>query len=726
MARNLRLDIDGNSAGGQKALEEAALAAEAAAKAANHLGDEFNKAQRDAASLDRQLLETAAAAKVLAKELSNNPADKTLKAQLDATRKTAAELKSLRSDIIGDSERAASDAARIADSSAKEFSRLTSSAAKDAEKLASKAKKEFEDLVKDVTQSAPKLGELFSGGPGGFLTSGPGAAIGGPTAIVGTAAAGGLAAVGAGAAVAGAGVAGAALGDPEEFAAHWKPVVADLKAEFLDATRVFQGPGLEAIDSIDAAVKNLDLKGQFAAAVPYVHPLVEGAEEAAGYILDGVKHLTEDAGPAIATFSKDLPEIGKSIGEALDHIGSQAQGGADGLHALDSAIVDVVAGVGYFVAGAEAVTGAVKDASDSTRGFFDNIPGWVQVAIPPLALYKKLFDAVTSGSDDNAAHFGTTLQGVSAGADGVIGKMDDFGKVGGDALYTIDQRASDAAAALDRMNQAFDKSVSDALGLSNANIGAAQSFADLVSEFKKGADALDINTQKGRDNEALINSTIDTLERQREAAIAAGHGSADATAAANAAYNSQLTKLQQIIDKANGGKSAVDAFINSFRNKDFTITQHVKIVQTGSVSGAGVVSGGVPHVAGTGFARGGIRHAAAGLIVGPSNPGTVLFGEPQTGGEVLIPRKGIDAERAATLGQAAVGGYGLDVVPRGARVPPHLFSGGGGSGGPASVTVNFAGVTGPIDAVIASWVAQQLRNGGMQLVVGPGGQIKPQ
>jgi hypothetical protein len=56
----------------------------------------------------------------------------------------------------------------------------------------------------------------------------------------------------------------------------------------------------------------------------------------------------------------------------------------------------------------------------------------------------------------------------------------------------------------------------------------------------------------------------------------------------------------------------------------------------------------------------------------PTDPGTLLVGEPQTGGEWLIPRQGISQMRAAWLGQNAMGGYGLDVVPRGGTTKVEL------------------------------------------------------
>lgn len=713
MARDLKLNVDGNSGGAQRALEEAALAADAAARAANHLGDEFNKAKRDAAGLDRQLLETAVAAKALAKELAKNPADAALKKQLTAQKKVASELKNIRKDLIGDAERAAKDAEKVAGSAAKEFGKLTASAAKDAEKLASDAAKEFEKLGKSVGQTGSSIGDLFSGGGGPAA----GATIGVPLAIGAASTAGGVIAAGAGVGVAGLGIAGAAMGDPAAFSAAWSDATSKIKAQFIDATRVFDGPGLDAVHSIGDAISHWDLKGLFASAVGYVQPLVSGAEAAAGYIFDGVKSLTADAGPAVAVLAKDLPDIGKSIGDALARIGSQSQGGADSLHALDSALIDIVDATGYVIAGSEAVVGGIADMTHAAQDFFGGIPTWVKVALPSLALFQGIFSlAPAKEGADNIAHFGQALQGVNVGLDGTVGKTDDLGVVGGHTFIGLDQQIAAAAATLDRMNASFDAAISNALGLQQADVQVAQGFADLNAQFEKGAGNLDINTQKGRDNISTIDGIVEGLQRQRDASIAAGDGSRAATDAANAAYDSQLAKLAQMLVKLGGNKKAVDDLLNSFHDKTFTITQKVVTVyeHIGSVSSQGVIAGNVPRTPGSAYAHGGIRHAAAGMIVPPRDPGTVLFGEPSTGGEALIPLgRSISDNGAMALASVVGAHHGFD-VGRSTRVPAGLFGSGSGSGGGGTMRLEISARS---DTALGSLLARMLRTGELSLTV---------
>lgn len=724
MARDLKLNIDGDSGGASRALDEAAAASAAAAREANRMAAQFRQAQNDAAKLDRQLAETAITTRALAREFAKTN-DAGIKAQLDAQKKNASELKNLRKDVVGDTEKFAKDAENAAKSAAKEFSKLE----------------------KQVENTGSSISEMFSKGPAG-LFSPPGIVIGGATAVVGGAALGGLAAAGAGATVAGAGIAGAALGDPQEFAAHWTPVVADLKKQFLDATSVFVGPGLAAIDSVGTAIKSWDLKGLFAAAVPYVAPLTNGAEQAAGYILDGVKHLTQDAGPAVKVLSQDLSGIGQAIDTALSAIGSQAQGGADGLHALDTAIEDVIIGAGYFVAGTEAITGAVHDASTSAESFFDSIPGWVRATLPFLELYKKVFDQATDTNDasDKLAHFGHVLPGVT-----LTGNLAaDAAKAQADNYRDLAKQLSATAQTADTLAGAMtDKLIGSLLAGDHATLSWDESLTSLSQSFKENGKNLDIHTAKGQQNREAVLSSVAANEQLYNTQIAAGATATDAAAA----YDANTRALEANLKKAGLTSAQIDGLIGKYKNVPDNVNTNIQLFglttaindlnttlklinnihdKSATVSVTTVYhTKGSPNVGEGGTqilkganAHGGIRHAATGLIIGPSDPGT-LIGEPQTGGEALIPLKGISRARAAMLAQTAVSGYGLDVVPHGSgRRLPNLFGGGSGGSGAGTPQLVYSGSGGGLEGIFVSWMAAQLRTGALQLVVTPSGQVR--
>jgi len=502
-----------------------------------------------------------------------------------------------------------------------------------------------EQLGLESSKAAPSIGSLFStlfgGGIGGFLTSPPGLVLGGATAIVGAGALGGLATLAGGLGGAGLGIAGAVMGDPQEFKQHWDPVVADLKGELIDAGQAFRGPALAAVDSLDAAIKKLNLSDVLAPAAAFVRPLADGAEQFLLNVEGGVKSLIADAGPVIATFSKDLPELGKSIEDALQNIGSQAQGGADGLHALDTALGDVIEITGGVVAGAEAISGAITDASQSVRGFFDDIPAGVRLVLPWLQLWKLYFDAVTDDThhgNDAVGGFGHTLGLVAADAR-------NFQQVGSGAMDSIYQRTLDATKVIERMEKDFDDAANSVLGLRDAEVAAAQGLADLAKGFKAGSDALDVNSQKGRDNISLIDKTISGYVKQRDAAIRAGGGTADAYAKANAVYDKQIANLEALLIKLGLSKKAADAFLDAFKDKTVTIT--VKVTESGPT---GQPIGGIP-LRGA-FAEGGDVPGPGLYKVGERGPEIVAF----QGGEHVFTATQTRSMMASSTPYAAGGG----------------------------------------------------------------------
>lgn len=516
---------------------------------------------------------------------------------------------------------------------------------------------------------------------GGF-TSPASIAVIGQAVAVALAAGGGLVAGIAGAGAAGLGVYGAILGNPDLFASEWHTATTTVKTELIAAGSAFTGPALDAIRTIGPTIAGWHLDQALAPAAKYVPELVRGLEGAATGLEHGFADLVAKGGPAVAELASDMDKLGTSAGKALSSIADGAEGGAQALHDVVTVVDLGIEGFGKLVEGAEKAYGFINDhpieAGIATGGLSAG-----------ASLWTKIFgDNTTSKLTDitDATH------GLSTG------------------LSDVAAAAKDASSRLDSLNKIFDDGIHKALGLKDADVAVAQGLADVASGFHKTKDALDLNTQAGRDNQQLVLGLVGTLEQQREAAIAAGDGTLAATRKADDAYNQNLAKLDQILAKLLGSKTAAEKFLGAFKNTDFTITEHFKVVTTGPVSQQGVVTGGPPRRAQgeVGFAQGGIRHAAEGLIVGPSNPGSVLFGEPQTGGELFLPLRGIGKERAMGLAQVAGDAYGFGVAPR-SIMAPHWS---GGSAGPSSVAVTVTLQAAPGgDVGIGSFLNGMIRNG---------------
>lgn len=735
MVRDLRLDVDGSSGDAQKALDEAAVAVDILRKQADKLGDEFRQAARDATELDAKLLETKAAAAALAKEFAKTN-DAGIKKELETQRSAVSELQRLRQDIVGDTERDASRAEAAWSKAADGLERGTARVAKATEKAAAKAAADaakvlspLEQLAQDAakftaeaTKAGMSLGSLFEGG----LTSPAGLAALAALAPLLLAAAGGLAALGAAGAVAGAGIGGAIMGNPDVFQQEWSGAIGTVKKDWVDASQPFVGPTIEAIRTIGPLVDSWHIDTMFAKAAAYVGPLVQGAEGFVTGIEHGVDDLVSKAGPVVAVFSADLPKIGDAIGQAFSLIADNAEGGALALHDIDTAIADFIVGTGAIISAAEAVVGGITDASNATKNWLDGIPGWVSFAIPPLGLFKAAMDAVTPDTlkaAEGGDHFSHALTGVAL--TGAIAA--DQAKADATQYASLATQINATAVTADTLAGTMsDKLFRSLMSGDRATLGWSESLTRLSESFKTNGRNIDITTAKGQANREAVLASVQANIQQYDSMIANHHSATEAAAA----YDTNTAALEQNLRAAHLTQAQIDSLIGSYKTvpdrvntniavegltnaindlddlirrlnhlpsrKDITIYTH-----TGTVGGK---EG--PAL----YAQGGIRRAATGLIVGPSNPGTVLFGEPQTGGEALIPLRGLSSGRAASLAQAAVGGYGLDVVPR-TRIPSGLFGQRGTQGG-AGMRVEIA-VGG--DSALAGLLAKMIRTGDVQI-----------
>lgn len=486
-----------------------------------------------------------------------------------------------------------------------------------------------------------------------------GAAVGGLSVAAGAAGAVGL------------GVAGAAM-QSKQVGEAWTAEIAKIKAQWLDASKSFVGPTTEAIHTLGTAVEEIHLDKMLAAASRYVAPIAEGIAGAMASLGAGIDYLVERAGPEVEVLRTELPKLGHSVEVALEAIGEGSEGGAQGLKDLLRLTGAIIETTGKFVGWAESAYGAMRKFSIGIADTVDHLRetnGLLWVTLAPAKLAMSVFDPrqpdafarSLKGVSGESTTLTQTIDGVTRTTEITTSTMDDLGKVGGDTFIGLDQKMHDAASTVERLNRAFDDSVGKVLDLNDANIAAAQGLADLKEGFKRGTDALDVGTQKGRDNLSLIDQTIANYARQRDAAIAAGGGTKEAFDKAREAYNKHIAELEVLIGKLLGSKAAAKAFMDQFYDKTVTVTVKVaKVVESGGK--IPVPSGGLPFA----MAEGGIRHAAAGLIVPPRDPGTVIMGEPQTGGELFLPLQGVSQMRAMGLAQVAGNNYGFDVTPRAA------------------------------------------------------------
>jgi hypothetical protein len=388
----------------------------------------------------------------------------------------------------------------------------------------------------------------------------------------------------------------------------------------------------------------------------------------------------------------ELPALGKAVETAMKEIGVGSKGGAEGLRDLLHTIGIIIAGTGRFIGWAESAYGALKRFDVGIANTVDHLRDtngllWVtltpaKIAMDifdprkPQAFGKSLHDAATDAGTFGDA-FGAAMKGFKAGAvESVAGEFDRLGSSISKTAETADTLAGAMAG----------KIFSNLMSVDQASLGWNESLLAVQESLKKNHKALDIHTEKGIANRRAVLASVQANIDIYKTSIAAGTGATEAAAA----YDVNTKALEAQLHKAHFTQAEIDGLIGKYRNvpdevntsiimkglseaiagldetlrringlpTGKTITLHFQTVGSSVLAGAMSVLGAK--------ATGGIRRAATGLVIPPSDPGTVLTGEPQTGGEVLLPLQGISQMRAMSLAQTAGNGYGFDVQPRGA------------------------------------------------------------
>lgn len=465
--------------------------------------------------------------------------------------------------------------------------------------------------------------------------------------------------------LAGVGLGGIGLGIAAQFS---NPLVhnafaalgTDIMSQFRSITDVFVNPLVQSARIFGAAWQSMlpGLRVDFEALSKMVAPLASGLAGLFTSMAPGLGEAFAAAGPVLREFSAQLPGLGSAISDMFSSLAGGQKGAIEGLRTLFDIIDGTIRGVGNVVGVLSQMYSWLIQADGAMAGFLAKVYQFV----PLGGVLSGFFTSVQRIFQGLA---GETLPGVGRALDGVTIKMDDMGTVGGTVFYGISQRIQDSVDTVKRLNKEFDTARNELLGLRNANIDAAQAAADLAKGFKRGADQLNINTQLGRDNERLINTTIAAYGRQRDAAIAAGGGTRAAYDAATSAYNNQIRHLEDLLVKLGISRRAAHDFLAEFVDKTVTVT--VKIHQVGAVSQQGVVTGGVPLKGG--YAEGGPVMASGMYKVGEQGPeirwlnaGDYMFNAPDSSRMLAGMRSAGSVSGATGTGSASSGASTFQLV----------------------------------------------------------------
>jgi hypothetical protein len=572
-----------------------------------------------------------------------------------------------------------------------------------------KIKKDFGDAGADSGRSfSARLGETFSNIAPGFLTGGLKAVVASPElGAIGAAAAvpiaAGLASALSGAALAGTAGAGIAAGivlasSSPAVRGAWSTFGHDALDELQSAAVSFEEPLIWAARMFgDAISRDMPaIRHDFEILSPLVDDLATGAAGFVHNLQPGLTDAFKGAVPVIREISAALPRLGDDASFFFSELGGAGKAGADALGLTVDVLGASVRGLGVVLnqAGtAFELFGGGALAAAGKAGLLDKAVGFLA-----NNGYVSLFNMLRGGkqpTDD----FSQSLEDLNQ-------RMDDAAPQAAfaEGMQSAEQSLREGAQAAQAMEQQLSDLARQMLNGKDAELAAKQGHLDMIDTLKASKGSLDDTTEAGiRSQQALVGQAQKALAVRDS--VLAQTGSMEA---ADKAYDGLIAQIYADAKANHVSKEAVDGVIGSLQSIPKPNPVDIQLRRQGytdddlreykrSLLGAtGTYTATVNTVRNTyynsitrsfnealpgpfahGLAKGGLRKAQVGMFIPPSDPGTVLTGEPQTGGEWLIPAQGISTSRAQMLGSAALGNYGLDVVPRSASYASPAMGGGG-------------------------------------------------
>lgn len=562
MARKLRLEIEGDSKSGRRALDDVADEADKTATATAVLGTEFRRTAKDGAKLEDELKDVSVSAKAVggsvfvAGQRTGKLAEELREAARSAEKFDAA-LAGTRTEIAKlNKEYAASGDKEVTKKLQKQYAELDRVAklkkriAKDDEDAAKRAlefakatrraqdqadrdrRSPFRNILGDIAGIGQGASGTVSNVVGAFGPVGTGALIaGGAAASVPALAAGGGAVLGAGAIGAvGAGVAGAALGpDGGKVAEAWKAVLGDVKARYLDATTSWVGPTVASIGTLGKAFKQIPIEGIFRDSLKYLPQLTNGVAGFLTGVASGVDDLIRSAGPVVDKLEQKLPQLGGDLGDSFRILGEGAPGAADAL----GDVIDLAGNM------AKAVAGAAAGAA--------NLYAWA-IDAPVLKQGHEFFQYLTDFKD------------LPEFAGKKLGEVAEATNETGRSFAAAATEAAKYAAETGTLTDSLTNLRTASQSAAEADLALAQGWLDLKDELADGKRTLDDTTQAGLDNRQALLNQAEAAEAARQKQILLT-GDVDA---ANVTYAANIEKIKAMAVAAGFNKGEVEKLVSAY------------------------------------------------------------------------------------------------------------------------------------------------------------------
>lgn len=494
--------------------------------------------------------------------------------------------------------------------------------------------------------------------------------------------------------------------------------------QFKEGTASFAGPLIDAFSILKSELTGPlgDLKQDFAYLAPYVRDFAMYLGAAVEKFMPGFNRAVQSSGPIIQELGKGLVYVADGLNIMFDEISKGGKGEVEALDTLFRVIGAAAAATGFFIrvsAGLyDSLVKVAKVVNDVVKNFtplgiiIQKVIGWD---------LSKYIDGISrSFSDGGPAISGYARAVNDAGRQSHL-TADDLKELSGqvgETAVTVDTLAAQMVQKLFTATMGVDEAT---LQWHEALTSLRDTLAENGTQIDKHTDSINLNTKKGQQNESAILAAVRANMAAYQSWIAVGGSAQDAAKQ----YDVNTTALVKQMQQAGYTSKEIEGLIGKYRGIPDTVNTQIAtqgladaidglselLAQINGIWSRRLIDievrsrintpGSFGHIArGAAILPGGVIRAAEGLLP-PRNPGTlVLAGEPETGGEVMIPLRGISAVRAAMLAQYALAPYGLGVTsqkgPSRAALSALSGPGGGGRGGAQMVAHTGGGGYVPI------------------------------
>jgi outer membrane murein-binding lipoprotein Lpp len=276
---------------------------------------------------------------------------------------------------------------------------------------------------------------------------------------------------------------------------------------------------------------------------------------------------------------------------------------------------------------------------------------------------------------------------------------EEFSEAWATAMATVETSTEETRRAVIKLTIDMDELFGRQMDAREAAIAYEQALDDLTEGFKRGSDALDINTQKGRDNLTLVNDTINAARDQLKADMEAAAGNKEAIAAANARYQAQLDRLREVLRALGLNEQAIEDLIGIAGAIPRDVTIDVSLFGARAAIGMlNSLGGAIARVAGVG----GISASASRQMKKRATGGPVVKGEAYIVGdggkpEVFVPNSN---------GR---------ILPDASALARHAVAAGGSGSRSGSPSLRYSGTPRGLEVMFLSWLQKQIQIGQLQL-----------